>query len=98
MRNRQLQRALIQSVSRIKASSHMARTSTSSDEQLREFCREILKQEAILRQGGGKAGLERQRKLGRLPARGRIGHLPEKDEQSFGIGAWAAHRIFQAWG
>ena len=29
----------------------MARTSTSSGEPLREFCREILKQEAVLRQG-----------------------------------------------
>src|SRR5207248_3064731 len=49
----------------------MARTSASSGEPLRDFCREILKQEALLRQGGGKAGLERQRKLGRLPARER---------------------------
>jgi 3-methylcrotonyl-CoA carboxylase beta subunit len=76
----------------------MARTSTSSDEQLREFCREVLKQEAILRQGGGKAGLERQRKLGRLPARERIGHLLDKAAQFFEIGLWAAYKMYEAWG
>ena len=47
--------------------------STSSDatparsETLRERCAEILREEAQLREGGGKAGLDRQRKLGRLP-------------------------------
>ena len=64
----------------------MARASTLSAEPLRDFCREILKQEAVLRQGGGKAGLERQRKLGRLPARERIGQLVDKDSQFFEIG------------
>src|ERR1051325_6343967 len=76
----------------------MARTSTSSDEQLREFCREILKEEAILRQGGGKAGLERQRKLGRLPARERISRLLDKDAQFFEIGLWAAYGMYKEWG
>jgi 3-methylcrotonyl-CoA carboxylase beta subunit len=76
----------------------MARTSTSSGEPLREFCREILKQEAVLRQGGGKVGLERQRKLGRLPARERIGHLLDKDAQFFEIGLWAAYKMYEEWG
>jgi 3-methylcrotonyl-CoA carboxylase beta subunit len=76
----------------------MARTSTSSDEPLRDFCREILKQEALLRQGGGKAGLERQRKLGRLPARERIAQLLDKDTQFFEIGLWAAYKMYQEWG
>src|ERR1700726_608196 len=61
----------------------MARTSTSSGEPLRDFCREVLKQEALLRQGGGKAGLERQRKVGRLPARERIPQLPDQPSQLF---------------
>src|SRR5712691_2643944 len=39
----------------------MSRRSTSSPESFRDFCREILKEEALLRQGGGKAGLVRQR-------------------------------------
>src|SRR5437762_9531346 len=76
----------------------MARTSTPSDEPLRDFCREILKQEALLRQGGGKAGLERPRKLGRLPARERIGRLLDKDAQFFEIGVWAAYKMYQEWG
>ncbi len=76
----------------------MARISTSSGEPLREFCREILKQEAILRQGGGKAGLERQRKLGRLPARERISQLLDKDAQFLEIGLWAAYKMYQEWG
>jgi len=76
----------------------MARTSTPSNEPLRDFCREILKQEALLRQGGGKAGLERQRKLGRLPARERIGQLLDQDAQFFEIGLWAAYKMYEEWG
>src|SRR6202045_1925049 len=76
----------------------MARTSTSSGEPLREFCREILKQEALLRQGGGKGGLERQRKLGRLAARERIGQLLDKDAQFFEIELWAAYKMYEEWG
>src|SRR5437764_1100936 len=76
----------------------MARTATSSDEPLRDFCREVLKQEALLRQGGGKAGLDRQRKLGRLPARERIDQLLDKDAQFFEIGLWAAYKMYEEWG
>src|SRR5213595_1315738 len=76
----------------------MARTSTPSDEPLRDFCREVLKQEALLRQGGGKAGLERQRKLGRLPARERIAQLLDKDARFFEIGLWAAYKMYEEWG
>src|SRR5213082_2228490 len=76
----------------------MARTAKSSDEPLRDFCREVLKQEALLRQGGGKAGLERQRKLGRLPARERIDQLLDKDAQFFEIGLWAAYKMYEEWG
>ncbi len=76
----------------------MARRSTSSAESLRDFCREILKEEALLRQGGGKGGLDRQRKLGRLPARERISHLLDKDAQFFEIGLWAAYKMYEQWG
>jgi acetyl-CoA carboxylase carboxyltransferase component len=89
---------LIRLTSRIKAFSHMAKTSTSSGDALREFCREIFKQEAVLRQGGGKAGLERQRKLGRLPARERIAQLLDKDAPFFEIGLWAAYDMYKEWG
>src|SRR5438105_9258995 len=76
----------------------MARTLTSSGEPVRDFCREIFKQEAVLRQGGGKAGLERQRKLGRLPARERVGHLLDQDAKFFEIGLWAAYKMYEEWG
>src|SRR5436853_7395515 len=76
----------------------MAKTSTSSGDALRELCREIFKQEAILRQGGGKAGLERQRKLGRLPARERISRLLDKDTPFLEIGLWAAYGMYKEWG
>src|SRR5256885_8222452 len=76
----------------------MARASTSSAEPLRDFCREILKEEAVLRQGGGKAGLERQRKLGRLQARERIATLLDKNSPFFEIGLWAAYKMYEEWG
>src|SRR5438477_11287781 len=77
----------------------MSRTSTSSSsESLRDQCAAILKEEAVLREGGVKAGLERQRKHGRLPARERIGLLLDKDSQFFEIGLWAAYQMYQQWG
>ena len=77
----------------------MSRTSTSSSsESLRDQCAAILKEEAILREGGGKAGHERQRKMGRLPARDRIGLLLDKDAQFFEIGLWAAYKMYEQWG
>jgi len=45
----------------------MARSSTS--EVLRAHCAAIAEEEAVLREGGGKAGHERQRKMERLPVR-----------------------------
>jgi 3-methylcrotonyl-CoA carboxylase beta subunit len=76
----------------------MSRTSTSSTESLRDFCRAIAKEEDVLRQGGGQAGLERQRKLGRLPARERIAALLDKDAEFFEIGLWAAYKMYSEWG
>jgi 3-methylcrotonyl-CoA carboxylase beta subunit len=76
----------------------MAHTSKSSPESLRDRCREILKEEAILRQGGGKAGLERQRKLGRMPARERIAHLLDSKTEFFEIGLWAGYKMYEQWG
>jgi acetyl-CoA carboxylase carboxyltransferase component len=65
---------------------------------LRDRCAEILKEEAVLREGGGKAGLERQRKLGRLPARERIGLLLDRNASFFELGLWAAHGMYKEWG
>jgi 3-methylcrotonyl-CoA carboxylase beta subunit len=76
----------------------MSRPSTSSAESLRDRCLEILKEEAILRQGGGKAGLERQRKLGRMPARERVAALVDPKADFFELGLWAAYKMYEQWG
>ena len=51
-----------------------------------------------MREGGGKAGLERQRKLGRLPARERIGQLLDKNAPFFELELWAAYKMYEEWG
>ena len=76
----------------------MSRTSTSSPEVFRAHCAAILKEEAGLREGGGKAGHERQRKMGRLPVRERIALLLDKDSPFFEIGLWAAYKMYSEWG
>ena len=52
----------------------------------------------MLREGGGKAGHERQRKMGRLPVRERLRHLLDKDSPFFEIGLWAAYKMYEQWG
>src|ERR1043166_5201092 len=76
----------------------MSRTSTSSPEVFRAHCAAILKEEAGLREGGGKAGHERQRKMDRLPVRERIALLLDKDSPFFEIGLWAAYKMYSEWG
>src|SRR6266550_3864223 len=78
--------------------SAMSRTSTSSPEIFRAHCAAILKEEDALREGGGKAGHERQRKMGRLPVRERIALLLDKDSPFFEIGLWAAYKLYSEWG
>jgi 3-methylcrotonyl-CoA carboxylase beta subunit len=77
----------------------MSRTPTSSSSELLcAHCAAIAKEEAVLREGGGKAGHERQRKMGRLPVRERISHLLDKDSPFFEIGLWAAYKMYEQWG
>src|SRR5947209_4734056 len=64
----------------------------------RERCAEIAEQETVLREGGGKAGQERQHKLGRLFARERIARLLDQDATFFEIGLWAAFGMYKEWG
>src|SRR5256714_3023398 len=73
-------------------------SASSASEVLRAHCAAIAKEEAVLREGGGKPGHERQRKMGRLPARERIGHLLDKDSPFFEIGLWAAFKMYEQWG
>src|SRR3954468_6793518 len=74
----------------------MARSNTT--EVLRAHCTAIAQEEAVLREGGGKAGHERQRKMGRLPVRERLRHLLDKESPFFEIGLWAAYKMYDQWG
>jgi 3-methylcrotonyl-CoA carboxylase beta subunit len=67
-------------------------------ESLRERCAAIGREENTLREGGGKAGQDRQHKMGRLLARERINQLLDKGTPFFEVGLWAAHKMYQQWG
>ena len=73
-------------------------SASSTGEILRAHCAAIAKEEAALREGGGRAGHERQRKMGRLPVRERLCHVLDKDAQFFEIGLWAAYKMYEQWG
>src|SRR6266513_366940 len=67
-------------------------------ETLHDRCDKIRAEEEHLREGGGKAGQERQHKLGRLVARERIARLLDRDAKFFEIGLWAAYKMYEQWG
>src|SRR5689334_24576886 len=67
-------------------------------ETLRDRCEQIRAEEEKLREGGGKAGQERQHKLGRLVARKRLARLLDKNAQFFEVGLWAAYKMYEQWG
>src|SRR5881296_2120716 len=73
-------------------------TALQAGEVLSAHCAAIAKEEALLREGGGKAGHERQRKMARLSVRERLSHLLDKDAQFFEIGLWAAYKMYGQWG
>src|SRR5437868_6703160 len=85
--------------SSVSSTSH-ARSATASQggEILRAHCAAIAKEEAGLREAGGKAGHERQRKMRRLPVRERLSHLLDRDSPFFEIGLWAAYKMYEQWG
>jgi acetyl-CoA carboxylase carboxyltransferase component len=55
---------------------------------------QILAEEQSLRQGGGQAGQQRQRKLGRLSARQRVAKLCDPDSPWLELGLWAAWQMY----
>ena len=71
---------------------------TARVETLRDRCDKIRAEEEQLREGGGKAGQERQHKLGRLVARERIARLLDREAKFFEIGLWAAYKMYEQWG
>jgi acetyl-CoA carboxylase carboxyltransferase component len=75
-----------------------SRTPTAARETLRDRSAKILAEEAQLREGGGKAGQERQHKLGRLLARERISRLLDPGAPFFEIELWAGYKMYEQWG
>ena len=65
---------------------------------LLDLTREIQDQESVIRQGGGVAGQERQRRLGRLTARERIALLLDTETPFLELGLWAAWSMYAEWG
>jgi 3-methylcrotonyl-CoA carboxylase beta subunit len=67
-------------------------------ETLRELGQTIRQEELVLLQGGGRSGVDRQRKLGRLPVRERLALLLDRDRTFFEMGLWAAYKMYPEWG
>lgn len=65
---------------------------------LGELTKAIGDEEDHLRSGTGPAGLERQRRLGRLGVRERLGLLIDPNSPFFEIGLWAAWKMYPDWG
>src|SRR5204863_9869820 len=76
----------------------MSRSPAPPPEGLRERCAAVAKEENILREGGGKAGQDRQHKMGRLLARERISRLLDSGSPFFEIELWAAYKMYEQWG
>lgn len=70
----------------------------ASGASLRTLAEEIAAEEEVLRQGGGKAGQDRQRRLGRLTARERIAALLDPGADFLELGLWAGYEMYPEWG
>ena len=65
---------------------------------LAEATHRIQAEEAAIRQGGGEAGRQRQKQLGRLTARERLDLLFDPGTERLELGLWAAWRMYADWG
>lgn len=61
---------------------------------LRQLSEEVLAQEAVIHQGGGAKGIERQHRLGRLVARERVARLLDANSFFVELGLWAGHKMY----
>lgn len=59
---------------------------------------DLAKQEKAIRQGGGKAAIERQHAKNRLTARERIAKLIDDENDYLEVGLWAAYGMYSEWG
>lgn len=65
---------------------------------LLDLTHDIQAQESEIRQGGGTAGQERQRRLGRLTARERVESLLDPGTKFYELGVWSAWGMYSQWG
>jgi 3-methylcrotonyl-CoA carboxylase beta subunit len=68
------------------------------DLDLRALSAQFLAQAEELRQGGGRAAIERQHAKGRKTARERITALLDPGSPTLEIGLWAAYQVYEEWG
>jgi len=71
-----------------------AQDSFAKPPSLLALAEEIAIQEAILKEGGGKKGKERQARLGRLTARERLEILLDNPDSFFELGIWAGYKMY----
>lgn len=64
----------------------------------RRLADEMRAHEAVLRQGGGPAAIERQHEKRRMTARERIKALLDRESRWLEVGLWAAHEMYEQWG
>jgi acetyl-CoA carboxylase carboxyltransferase component len=65
-----------------------------ADTNLRALTDSVLAQEEKIQEGGGKKGLERQHRLGRLVARERINRLLDSEDFFLELGLWAGWNMY----
>lgn len=66
---------------------------------LKKLTEQFQAEEEIIRQGGGSAGKERQKRLGRMTVRERIANLIDTNGVPFNeLGLWSAYGMYQEWG
>lgn len=65
---------------------------------MKKLIEKILEEEKLLKEGGGAAGIERQKRLNRLSARERVSALIDKKSSFLELGLWAAYGMYQEWG
>jgi acetyl-CoA carboxylase carboxyltransferase component len=61
---------------------------------LRELTAALREEEAVIRQGGGQAGIDRQTKLMRMTARQRIAAVVDPHTTPLELNLWAAHGMY----
>jgi acetyl-CoA carboxylase carboxyltransferase component len=65
---------------------------------LQKLTQEVLAEEALIRQGGGASGKERQARHGRLTVRERLSLLLDDPDSFFELGIWQGYKMYPEWG